>query len=187
MIKFCTYNPTSNFNIYLWNEVLLFEQPLYNHHARLSQHCNIVTTLQGCEHLHKCNNFVATLLQLYKVVSSLLQPIWDKAESKFINKIKLGKSTECSIFKIFVQSLETCMHKAIIVSNNTIIFVSFMVLDFLSQRQQKYSSAGSSFVGLPYSTNNILIVIIIGVKLQYSMNIVEVFGQQVYIALANQK
>ena len=22
VIKFCTYNPTSNFNIYLWNEVL---------------------------------------------------------------------------------------------------------------------------------------------------------------------
>ena len=35
MVKLCSYNPTSNCNIYLWNGVLLFEQPLQNHHARL--------------------------------------------------------------------------------------------------------------------------------------------------------
>ena len=52
VIKFCSCNSTSNFNIYLWNGVLLFGQPLHNHHTRLSQPCtkchNLVTTLLGC-------------------------------------------------------------------------------------------------------------------------------------------
>ena len=38
MIKFCTHNPTSNFNNYLWNGVL-------------RSSCKVVTTLLDCEHL----------------------------------------------------------------------------------------------------------------------------------------
>lgn len=62
---------------------------------------------------------------------------YHQAESEFLDKIKLDKSTSSSLFKIFMQSLETCMCKMITESDNTIIFVSIMVLHFLSQRQQK--------------------------------------------------
>ena len=44
-VKFCSYNPSSNFNFYLWNGDLLFQQPLYNHHARLLQLCEVANTL----------------------------------------------------------------------------------------------------------------------------------------------
>ena len=37
VVKFCCYKPTMNFNVYLLNRVLLFGQPLYNHHAGCSQ------------------------------------------------------------------------------------------------------------------------------------------------------
>ena len=70
-MKFCSYNPSSNFSIYLWNGVLLFGQPLHNHHA-----CKVVTALQDCECLRqKCHNLVTiTVIQPYKVVARLLQP-----------------------------------------------------------------------------------------------------------------
>ena len=51
------------------------------------------------------------------------------------------------------------MHKTFIASDNTINFVLIMVLDFLSQTQLNYTSAGSSFVDLSYNTNYRLIVI----------------------------
>ena len=62
-VKFCSYNPSSNFSIYLWNGVLLFQQPLHNHYARLLQLFN--------KHLAQ---MVTTLSQPYKVVARLLQP-----------------------------------------------------------------------------------------------------------------
>ena len=45
-VKFCSYNLLSNFNFYLWNGVLLFQQPLHNHHARLLQLSKAMNTLQ---------------------------------------------------------------------------------------------------------------------------------------------
>ena len=53
MVGFCSYNPSRL--IYLWNGVLLFEQPLRNYHARLSQG----NTLYSCHNL----KLVTTLLQ----------------------------------------------------------------------------------------------------------------------------
>ena len=56
MVKFYSYNPTNNFNIYLWNGVLL-GQPFHNQHARLSQPCEVVNTLheipQTCDNLSR--------------------------------------------------------------------------------------------------------------------------------------
>ena len=56
VIKFCTCNPTSNFDIYLWNIVLLFGKPLNNHRTKLLKPCKVVNIL------HKCHNIVAILL-----------------------------------------------------------------------------------------------------------------------------
>ena len=61
-VKFCCYNPSSNFNSYLWNRVLLFQQPLHKHHACLWTPCT------------NCHNLVTTLSQPYKVAARLLQP-----------------------------------------------------------------------------------------------------------------
>ena len=44
-VKFCSYNPSSNFNFYLRNGVLLFQQPLHNHDTRLLQLYKVVNTL----------------------------------------------------------------------------------------------------------------------------------------------
>ena len=60
-VKFCPYNPSSNFNIYLWNEVLLFQQLLHNHHARLLQLSKIATPCTNCD------NLVTTLQSCSKV------------------------------------------------------------------------------------------------------------------------
>ena len=67
LIKFCTNNPTSNINNYLWNIVL-------------EPSCKVVTTLQGCEHLvynattswQPCYNL--SYIRTYVVVARLLQP-----------------------------------------------------------------------------------------------------------------
>ena len=45
VIKLCLLPYTSNFNIYLWNRVFLFGQPLYSDHARLWTPCTNATTL----------------------------------------------------------------------------------------------------------------------------------------------
>ena len=62
----------ANFNFYLWNEVLLFQQPLHNHHARLLQLCKFAKTLHKLP--QPCENLVKTLSQPYKVAARLLQP-----------------------------------------------------------------------------------------------------------------
>ena len=59
MIKFCSYNPTSNFSIYLWNGVSLCGQSLNNHHTRLSQPCKVVNILH--EMPQSSDNLVTTL------------------------------------------------------------------------------------------------------------------------------
>ena len=66
---FCSYNPSSNFNFYLWNGILLFQQPLQKHHARLFY--NSIRLLTPCTN---CHNLVTTLSQQYKVAARLLQP-----------------------------------------------------------------------------------------------------------------
>ena len=44
-VKFCSYNPSSNLNFYLWNGILPIS-------ATTSQpSCKVVTTLQRCKHL----------------------------------------------------------------------------------------------------------------------------------------
>ena len=58
--------------------------------------CKVVTTLQGCEHLEQ---IATTLLQPYKVATSLLQPIYFLME-KFHNLDKLPT--------VFVQCVEAC-------------------------------------------------------------------------------
>ena len=81
-VKFCSYNPSSNFNFYLWNGVLLFQQPLHNHHARL-----LITTLQGCKHLAQiatalgkpCHNLTKLHQGCYNLVISIwvtLKELW---------------------------------------------------------------------------------------------------------------
>ena len=62
VVKLCTYNPISNYNICMWNRVLPFGQPLYNHHVRFSQPCNLAQN-------------ATTLLQPYKFGARLLQSI----------------------------------------------------------------------------------------------------------------
>ena len=68
-VRVCSYNLSSNFKIYLWNRILLFQQPLHNHQARLSQLCKDVNTLhkliQPCDNLTKlqqgCYNLVVSV------------------------------------------------------------------------------------------------------------------------------
>ena len=76
-VKFCSYNPSSDFNFYLWNEVILFQQLLHNHHARLLQLCKVAKTL------HKlpwpCDNLVTTLQSCSKVATTIFF-VWDSLE-----------------------------------------------------------------------------------------------------------
>ena len=67
----CLY-PSNNFNLYLWNGVLLFQQPLHNHHARLLQLCKVVNILHKLP--QPFDNLLTTLSQPYKVTTRLLQP-----------------------------------------------------------------------------------------------------------------
>ena len=68
-VKFCSYNPSSNFNFYLWNGALLFQQPLHKHHARLLQLCKVANTL------HKlpwpCHNLTMLQQGYYNLVISI--------------------------------------------------------------------------------------------------------------------
>ena len=69
-VKFCSYNPSSNFKIYLQKEVLLFQQLLHNHHARLLQLCKVVNTL------HKFPQSCDNLAKLQQVCYNLFISIW---------------------------------------------------------------------------------------------------------------
>ena len=71
-VKVCSYNPSSNFNFYLWNGVLLFQQPLHNHHARLLQLCKVANTLHILP--QPCDNLVTTLQSCSKVATTQLFP-----------------------------------------------------------------------------------------------------------------
>ena len=66
-VKFCFYNSSSNFNFYLWNGVLLFQQPLHNHHARLLQPCKVANTLHK---LPQPPDNLVTALQSYSEVAT---------------------------------------------------------------------------------------------------------------------
>ena len=79
VVKFCTYSPATNFNIYLWNGVLLFEQPLNNHHTRLSQPCKVVNTLhkmpQPCKvvtRLQQSRNFHMCMYIIIIIYNNIL-------------------------------------------------------------------------------------------------------------------
>ena len=67
-VKFCSYNPSSNFNFYLCNGVLLFQQPLHNHHARLLQLCKVANTLHKLP--QPCVNLITTLQSCSKVATT---------------------------------------------------------------------------------------------------------------------
>ena len=58
MIKFCTYNPTSNLDNYLWNVVLQPSCKVVNTLRKMPQPCdNLVTTLQGCSKVATTSKF----------------------------------------------------------------------------------------------------------------------------------
>ena len=61
--------------------------------------------------------------------------------------VENSRSPQNQVFQTFVQS----KNSHVLMSNNTIVFVLIMPLDFLSQMQQSYCSSGSSFVDLSYT------------------------------------
>ena len=74
-VKFCSYNPSSNFNFYLWNGVLLFQQPLYDHYVRLLQLCKVANTLHKLP--QPCINLITTLqIKLQQGCYNLVISIW---------------------------------------------------------------------------------------------------------------
>ena len=64
---YCTLSIPLNYNFYLWNGVLLFQQPLHNHHARLLQLCKVANTLHKLPQL--CDNLVTILQSCSKVAT----------------------------------------------------------------------------------------------------------------------